>query len=95
MPALCPSPSSPNNGSVLFTGNSIGDNATFFCDVGFELIGDEVATCEETTDGNNASFNVPTCRRKCILLVLIVMNLPDSLLQQLCAQAQLTLAMET
>ena len=65
--ALCSSPSNPDNGVVTVTGNSVGDNATFVCNAGFELVGDEVATCTQAADMSSALFlpAEPTCLRKC------------------------------
>ena len=64
--ALCSSLSSPSNGTVASTGNSVGDTATYTCNTGFELIGQTVVTCTQATDGNSASFSPaePICLRK-------------------------------
>ena len=65
--ALCPSPTTPSNGTVTFSGDSVGDNATYTCDTGFELIGDAVATCTQDKDGLNSAAFVPAqpiCHRK-------------------------------
>ena len=66
LPALCSSPSSPSNGRVTSTGNSVGNTATYTCNTGFELIGYAEATCTLSMDGNSASFMPaqPICRRK-------------------------------
>ena len=44
-------------------GNSTGDIATYTCNTGFELIGNDTTTC---VSENAASFTpqAPTCRRK-------------------------------
>ena len=51
---------------VAFTGNSVGDTATYTCNPGFELIGGATTTCTQV-DANSAVF--PTaqqfCRREC------------------------------
>ena len=60
--ALCPDPAANVNGMVTFTGNSVGDTATYTCDPGFELIGSETTTCTQV-DVNTASFT-PVCRRE-------------------------------
>ena len=62
-------PTDPRNGVVTFTGISVGDNATYTCNTGFELIGEGVATCTQAEGMNNASFlpTEPNCRRKCTL----------------------------
>ena len=56
----------PRDGNVILTGNSVGDNATYVCNPGFELIGDETATCTTDMDESGASFkpDAPTCRGK-------------------------------
>lgn len=42
----CPDPPDLLNGSFNFTGNSVGDTATYSCDSDdFQLIGEETATC--------------------------------------------------
>ena len=62
--AICSSPSDPPNGEVTYNGTSLGDNATYSCNSGFELVGDAQATC--TVNENNASFMPlpPICNRK-------------------------------
>ena len=66
--AMCSSPSDPPNGEVTYNGTSVGDNATYTCNPGFELVGDAVTTCMLGTDGSgdNASFDlpIPICHRK-------------------------------
>ena len=64
--ALCSSPSSPSNGRVTSTGNSVGNTATYTCNTGFELIGISVTTCTPSADGISASFvpAQPICRRE-------------------------------
>ena len=64
--ALCPDPADIDNGMVTFTGNSVGDTATYTCNSGFELIGDAMATCTAAMDGNSATFipAAPFCRRE-------------------------------
>ena len=63
--ALCPDPFEPVNGMVTFTGNSVDDNATYSCNLGFELIGSSTAMCMQV-DANSAEFSPapPVCRRK-------------------------------
>ena len=72
---------------VTFTGNSIGDTATYTCNSGFELIGGAVTTCTQVSM-DMAEFQPapPFCRREykyklpgvvvCHLLVICV-NLLD------------------
>ena len=65
--AVCDDPPSIRNGIVTFTGNSIGDIATYTCNPGFELIGDPTTTCTLAVDGNSATYPAvppPECRRK-------------------------------
>ena len=50
----CPDLTAPNNGSVIMTGNSVGDTATYTCDPGFVLQdGAMMVTCQDdgTWDG--------------------------------------------
>ena len=48
-----------------FTGNCVGDTATYTCDFGFELIGDATTTCTQLT-AYNATFEPgpPVCQRE-------------------------------
>ena len=71
--ALCPDPTSPANGNVDVAGFSTGDIATYTCDDGFELIGNDTFTCTPAQDGNSASFlpSPPECHRKSYSLVSI------------------------
>ena len=56
------------NGTVTFTGNSVGDTATYTCNSGFELIGTATATCTQV-DANSAAFLPvpPVCRHESVL----------------------------
>ena len=60
--ALCPDPVDIVNGMVTFTGNSVGETATYTCDPGFNLFGDPTTTCTQV-DANSASFQPtpPVC----------------------------------
>ena len=65
--ALCPTPPDINFGTVVVTGNSIGDTATYTCDSGYELIGDAVSTCAKLpNDTSMADFQPeePFCHRE-------------------------------
>ena len=66
--ALCPDPVDIANGLVTFSGNSIGDIATYTCNSGFELIGGATTTCTQV-DANSAAFPLapPSCRREYLL----------------------------
>ena len=63
--ALCSDPAVVDNGTVTFTGNSIGDTATYSCNSGFELDGAVTTTCT-AVDENSAEFSPqpPVCRRE-------------------------------
>ena len=53
-----------------FTGNLVGDTATYTCNSGFELCGDPTTTCTEDAGGNSASFPAvppPECKREYFL----------------------------
>ena len=60
--ALCPDPDDIDNGMVTFTGSSIGDTATYSCDLDFVLIGGATTTCT-LVDANSAAFQPapPSC----------------------------------
>ena len=59
--ALCSNLVDFNNGMVMFTGNSIGDTATYSCNSGFELDGGATTTCT-AVDANSAEFSPqPLC----------------------------------
>ena len=57
--ALCPDLSDPANGTVMMTGNSVGDTATYTCNEGFELDGVMMVTCQDDGMWDNPP---PTCR---------------------------------
>ena len=61
--ALCDDPPEIMNGMVTFTGNSVGDTATYSCDSGFELIGGATTTCTQVNE-SSATFPPPECRRE-------------------------------
>ena len=63
--ALCSDPAVVDNGTVTFTGNSIGDTATYSCNSGFELDGAITTTCT-AVDAVSAEFSPqpPVCRRE-------------------------------
>ena len=62
--ALCPDPPPIEHGTFTFTGNSVGDTATYICNPGFELIGSAMTIC--TLLGGNSAFlpDPPECRRE-------------------------------
>ena len=43
---MCPSLSDPLNGGVTWTSLSVGSIATYTCNSGFELVGNEMRTCQ-------------------------------------------------
>ena len=66
---MCDSPPVPTNGVVRITGNDIDSIATYSCDVGSELQGNDIAICtviESEPDVKSAAFlpTAPTCIRK-------------------------------
>ena len=63
--ALCPDPVHPVNGMVTFTENSVGDTATYSCNMGFEPVGSATVTCTQV-NVSLATFSPvpPVCRRK-------------------------------
>ncbi len=63
--ALCDDPVDIDNGTVTFTGNLVGDVATYTCDLGFELFGDTTVTCT-LMHMYSAEFQPapPSCRRE-------------------------------
>ena len=44
---LCEELQNLTNGQVSMTGQSIGSTATYTCDSGYELVGDDTRTCED------------------------------------------------
>ena len=73
--ALCPDPADIVNGMVTFTGNSVGDTATYTCNLVFELIGNASSTCT-LIDMNIASFApaAPVCRREYYVIINRIMS---------------------
>ena len=62
----CPNPPAIVNGMRIFTGNSVGDVATYTCNTNFELIGNATTVCRQI-DVNIAAFAAvppPECRRE-------------------------------
>ena len=55
----CNNLTDPDNGQVTLTaGTTFGQNATYSCDPGYNLVGDSTRTCQATRDW---SGNEPTC----------------------------------
>ena len=63
--ALCNDSVDINNGMVTFNGISVGDMATYTCDLGFELVGATATTCT-LVDTDSAEFQPapPSCIRE-------------------------------
>ena len=56
----CGSLPDPANGNVNHTaGTTVGRNATYSCNTGYNLVGDSTRTCQAT---GNWSGNAPTCQ---------------------------------
>ena len=74
--ALCSNPVDIDNSMVLFTGNSIGDTATYSCNSGYELEGATTTTCT-AVDADSAQFlpEPPVCRREYCMNVGVAINL--------------------
>ncbi len=75
-PAItCPGVPTPNNGNIDFGGASLDENstyifavvATYVCDTGFYLVGNDSRICTGDGMSVNGSFNgtAPTCDREC------------------------------
>lgn len=48
----------PDNGDVVMSGTTIGSKATYSCESGFNLVGDEFRNCQ---DDGEWSGTEPTC----------------------------------
>ena len=74
--ALCDNPPEIINGMVTFTGNSVGDTATYTCNLGFEMIGINTATCTQETvnSATYPSIPPPECRREYKGSILLLMH---------------------
>ena len=56
----CGTPSSPANGQVSHTsGTTFGQTATYSCDTGYDLMGDNTRTCQSTGVWSGSE---PTCQ---------------------------------
>ncbi len=64
---MCDDPGDIDNGMMTFNGNSVGDVATYTCNVDFELIGNGTATCALVVmDSAEFQPTPPSCRREYI-----------------------------
>ena len=79
--ALCSDPVGIANGMVTFTGNSVGDTATYTCNLGFELIGSVTIMCTQV-NGKSAAFSPapPVCIRECCINVTRIFGVTVCLL---------------
>ena len=62
----CGTLTNPVNGQVSTTGTTFGQTATYSCNTGYNLMGDDTRTCQAT---GQWSGNAPTCQSM-LLLVL-------------------------
>ena len=67
----CPNLEPPENGEVVLSGRRVGDNATYSCNIGFELTDSAIRTCLET---GNWSGSVPTCTGKHQMSFLYILS---------------------
>ena len=61
----CADPDKPENGGFTVTGNNIGDKATYTCNIGYDMKGDDEATCTEGKKGRDPTWQpsrVPKCK---------------------------------
>ena len=54
----CGSLGDPSNGQVTLTGTTVGSTATYECNSGFTLVGNQGRTCQEDGSWSGAD---PTC----------------------------------
>ena len=64
----CPVLNDPANGMVTWTSLTTGGVATYVCDAGFELVGDEMRDCQSNSEWSGVP---PICRRKFVLCDLV------------------------
>ena len=62
LPELCDELSDPTNGGVTWNDLTEGSVATYHCDNGYQLIRDEIRTCED----GEWSRQEPTCISMCL-----------------------------
>ena len=55
----CGTLNNPTNGQVTTTGTTFGQNATYSCNTGYNLMGSSTRTCQST---GVWSGDVPTCQ---------------------------------
>ena len=64
----CPVLDDPANGMVTWTSLTTGGVATYECDSGFELVGDEMRDCQSNSQWSGAP---PICKRKFVLCDIV------------------------
>ena len=65
----CDALSDPANGQVSHTaGTTFGQTATYICNTGYNLMGDNTRTCKAT---GNWSGSEPTCERMLLFSIII------------------------
>ena len=64
----CPPLAAPENGKVEVSGQTRGSNATYSCNIGFELSGPETVQC---TDEFLWSSDPPTCIGEVLMHLLL------------------------
>ena len=60
---MCDPLTSPENGQVTLTSRTVGSVANYSCEVGYNLVGSMMRTCQADT-GVDWSDNEPTCQSK-------------------------------
>ena len=60
----CPEFGSFENGIIQSKNKHVNDTATFKCNKGYNLVGDETLTCQVIDDAASWSNKPPTCKRK-------------------------------
>ena len=55
---VCDYLSAPVNGSVISNGTGVDDTARYYCEYGYNLIGDSIVTCQSNGDWSRSP---PTC----------------------------------
>ena len=60
---VCGSLSSPDNGNVIVSGTGLGAEATYTCDTGYDMEGQNMRTCMNSADPQ-WSGSAPVCNSK-------------------------------
>lgn len=67
----CGSLDNPSNGFVDISGTSFSDTATYRCNIGYQLVGEPVRTCQET---GLWSGTIPFCARMGPISLINIIN---------------------